>query len=72
MTLGLVGLFGTIGTFYFVFKSLYLEKSRKSFSWQEVQTESSEFLKNILNEFHPDSLVSMSGPGSIIVNLAMS
>lgn len=70
--LGIVGLLGTIGTFYFGFKTLYLEKRRRSFSWQEVQTGTSEFLKEIIEVFKPDALVSMSGPGSIIANLGMS
>ncbi len=68
----IIGLLGIIGTFYFGLKSLRLQRKLRRFDWKDVEAGIEELSRKIFNEFEPDAMLSLSGPGSIIANLLLT
>ncbi len=68
----MIGILGIFGTFYFGLKSLYLQRKIKRYEWKDIEIGIEELSKKIFNNFNPDVLLSLSGPGSIIANLMLT
>lgn len=71
ITLGVLSLLGTFGTFYFGWKTVLLQRLRNSLTWREVESGSLFLLREAEKRFRPDILLTTSGPGAIVANLAM-
>jgi hypoxanthine phosphoribosyltransferase len=70
--LGVLSVLGTAGTFYFGWKAGLLQRLRNSLTWQQVASGSLYLLREAEKQFRPDILLTTSGPGAIVANLAMS
>ncbi|MFE3846179.1 phosphoribosyltransferase family protein [Thermoplasmatota archaeon] len=68
----IIGILGIIGTFYFGFKSVYLQQKIKKYDWKDVEIGIEEISNKIFKKFQPDVLLSLSGPGSIVANLMLT
>lgn len=69
--LGLLTVLGATGTFYFGFRARSLRKEIRTFSWHDIHTAARSQMRAALKEFHPGIIVTMSGPGAIVANIAM-
>ena len=67
-----IGIIGTVGTIYFGLKSLRLEQRIRRFDWDDIGLGIKSISKDVFEEFKPDLLLSISGPGSIISNLLLA
>jgi adenine/guanine phosphoribosyltransferase-like PRPP-binding protein len=72
ITLAVIGVLGTIGTFYFGIKSLRLERQRRSFTWRDIQIGATELLRREIQHFRPDLMLVPSGPGAAVASIAMT
>lgn len=68
----IIGVLGTSGTVYFGIKSLRLEQRIRRFDWDDISIGIKSLNNRIFNDFKPDLLLSISGPGSIISNLLLA
>jgi len=68
---GLLGLAGTAGTFYFGIKAKTLERQRHRFSWEDISKGSQSLARKCIKQFKPDAILTFSGAGSVIANLAL-
>jgi len=68
---GLVGLVGTVGAFYFGLKASALERQRYRFSWEDITKGSHILAEKCIRRFHADAVITCSGPGSVVANLAL-
>ena len=71
IVLSILTVLGTIGTFYFGYKSVRLERMKNSLTWREVESGALHLLKKAEATFKPDILLMLSGPGAIITSLGM-
>lgn len=71
LILGIISVLGTLGTFYFGFKSVRLDRAKRSFEWKDIKNGAIDVLKAAEKTFHPDCLLMMSGPGAIVASIAM-
>jgi hypoxanthine phosphoribosyltransferase len=69
--LSVIGILGTVGTFYFGIESLRLKWARNSITWKEIERGTADIFKKADKDFQPEILLTMSGPGAIITSLAM-
>jgi hypoxanthine phosphoribosyltransferase len=69
--LGLLGVIGTAGTFYFGLKVISLERQRYRFSWGDVESASAKLSAKCIRRFKADAILTFSGPGQIAAGLAM-
>src|SRR5258708_25569818 len=72
IALGIWSFIGTVGTFYFGWRTGVVERMRNSLTWKEVESGSLYLLREAEKKFRPDMLLTTSGPGAIVANLAMS
>jgi len=71
LLLGIIGIAGTIGTFYFGIQYNRLAIQRYRYSWSDVESGCRQISKKCIKKFQPDAILTFSGPGSIIANLAL-
>jgi len=70
--LGVLSCLGTLGTFYFGWKTVLLQRLRNSLTWKDIESGSLFLLREAEKRFRPEVLLTTSGPGAIVANLAMS
>jgi len=67
----IIGVLGTVGTFYYGFRAKDLRRERVSFGWDDIETGTIDLLKAVERCFHPDALLITSGPPAIVGSIAM-
>ena len=60
-----------MATFYFGLKVNALERQRYRFSWEDITKGSRILAEKCITRFHADAVLTFSGAGSIIANLAL-
>jgi hypoxanthine phosphoribosyltransferase len=71
LVFGVLGVLGTFGTFYYGFKYNKLTQQRYRFSWSDVVDGSQRISQKCIKRFKPEAILTFSGSGSIIANLAL-
>jgi hypoxanthine phosphoribosyltransferase len=69
LVLGIIGVAGTIGTFYYGFKSLRLTREKHRFSWEDVASGCRALAQKAIKRWKPECVVFFCGPSGIVANL---
>jgi hypoxanthine phosphoribosyltransferase len=68
----LVGVFGLIASIYYGKEAARLNREKRRFSWEDLQTGARELARTINKTFKPDIIYTLSPRGGIIVYLSIS
>lgn len=71
IVLGFLTLLGVVGTFHFGMKARSLHREIRRFHWEDIEQGAPQLLKRTLKNFRADAVITMSGPGAIVANLAV-